>query len=68
MKKTVQLWIVALVVALCSTSLSAKTPNYLFFCIGDGMSFSLFGGARWVFVVLTVLVTMVLSFMFCSCF
>ena len=40
MKKTVQLWIVALVVALCSTSLSAKTPKYIFFCIGDGMSFS----------------------------
>lgn len=40
MKKNVQLWIIALVIALCPTTVSAKTPKYIFFCIGDGMSFA----------------------------
>ena len=34
-------WLATLaLLVLCSTSLSAKTPKYIFFCIGDGMSFS----------------------------
>ena len=34
-------WLATLaLLVLCSASLSAKAPKYIFFCIGDGMSFA----------------------------
>ena len=41
MKRNAQKWVLTLVILLISTTLlSAKTPKYIFYCIGDGMSFA----------------------------
>lgn len=40
MKRNVQKWMITWIVVLFSATLSAKTPKYIFYCIGDGMSFA----------------------------
>lgn len=40
MKTFSKKWVAALLILLCSTTISAKMPKYIFYCIGDGMSFS----------------------------
>lgn len=40
MKTFSKKWVIVTLILFITTTLSAKTPKYIFYCIGDGMSFS----------------------------